>query len=149
MKNKHLNDAEIQQYVLQKTNCDIDIIEHIQHCENCKIKAEHYKFLFEGIKQQEKPAFDFDLANLVIKQLPQSKQKVSSDNFFGYFIVFIAILFVSTVSYLFRNYLLSMFSGIAPIPTYLIITTVVSLLIFLCIDIYTKFQKQMTALNFY
>jgi len=38
MINKHVNDDEIQQYVLQKADCGIDIIEHIRSCETCKIK---------------------------------------------------------------------------------------------------------------
>jgi hypothetical protein len=149
MTNKHLNDAEIQQYVLQKTNCGVDIIEHIQHCRNCKIKAEQYTLLFEGIKQQEKPVFDFNLADLVLEQLPQSQHKGSYKKSFSYFIISISIFFVCDFFYLFGNNLLNLFWGIAPILIGLIITTVTSLLVFLCIDMYRKYQTQMKALNFY
>lgn len=149
MTNKHLNDAEIQQYVLQKANCDIDNTEHIQHCTNCKIKAEQYSLLFEGIKHQEKPVFDFNLTDLVIAKLPKAQHKVSSGKSFSYFFIFIATFFVCIVFYLFGNNLLNLFRGLAPILFGLIITTVTCLLIILCIDMYRKYQTQMKALNFY
>lgn len=149
MTDKHLNDAEIQQYVFQKTNCGVDIIEHIQHCTNCKIKVEQYNLLFEGIKQQEKPVFDFNLADLVMQKLPKSQHKGSYEKLFSYFIISISFFFVCVVFYLFGNNLLNLFLGITPILIGLIITTVTSLLVFLCIDMYRKYQTQMKALNFY
>ena len=149
MTNKHLNDAEIQQYVLQKINCSLDIIEHIKHCTNCKIKAEQYNLLFEGIKQQEKPVFNFNLADFVIEQLPKSQHKGFYEKSFSYFIIFISSFFVCVGFYFFGNNLLNLFWGITPILIGLIITTVTSLLVFLCIDMYRKYQTQMKALNFY
>lgn len=149
MKNKHLEDAEIQLYVLQKANCDIDTIEHVQHCTNCKVKAEQYTLLVEGINQQEKPVFDFDLADLVVAQLAKSEHKVSNEKPFFYFIISIVSISVCIVFFLFGNKLLNLFQGIAPISIGLIIITVASLLIFLCTDMYRKYQTQMKALNFY
>ena len=149
MKNKHLTDDEIQQYILQKAKCDIDIVKHIQNCETCKIKAEQYNLLFEGIKQQEKPVFDFNLADLILEQLPQSRYKVSNDKLFFYFIIFISVFSIFIVFYFFRDSLLSLFKGITPILVALIITTVAALFVFLCIDMYRKYQMQMKTLNFY
>jgi len=149
MINKHVNDDEIQQYVLQKADCDIDIIKHIRSCETCKIKAEQYNLLFEAIKQQEKPAFDFNIADLVIEQLPKSRYKVSTDKLFSYFIIFISIFSLSIIFYFFRDSLLSLFKGISPILVALIITTVTCLFVILFIDMYRKYQAQMKALNFY
>jgi hypothetical protein len=149
MINKHVDDDEIQQYVLQKADCDIDIIKHIQSCETCKIKAEQYNLLFEAIKQQEKPAFDFNIADLVIEQLPKSRYKVSTDKLFSYFIIFISIFSLSIIFYFFRDSLLSLFKGISPILVALIITTVTCLFVILFIDMYRKYQARMKALNFY
>jgi len=149
MTNKHLNDDEIQQYVLQKTECDVDIVKHVESCETCKIKAKQYDLLFEGINQQEKPGFDFNIADLVIAKLPQSRYWFSTDTLFFYFIIFICVFFLSIFSYFFRDGLLSLFKGVTPILVALIITTVTCLFIFLCIDMYKKYQAQMKALNFY
>jgi hypothetical protein len=149
MINKHLNDDEIQQYVLQKAECDVDIVKHIASCETCKIKAEQYNLLFQGIKQQEKPVFDFSIADLVIGQLPKSSHKVSNDKLFSYFIIFIAVFFLSIIFYFFRDSLVNLFKGITPILFALVITTVSCLFVILFIDMYRKYQAQMKALNFY
>ena len=86
----HLDDDEIQQYVLQKAMCDFNIVNHIHNCITCKTKAEVYNLLFEGIKQQEKPVFDFILTDLVMAQLPKSNISVSNDKLFFYCITFIS-----------------------------------------------------------
>jgi hypothetical protein len=149
MINKHLNDDEIQQYVLQKADCDVDILNHIKSCETCKIKAEQYNLLFERIKQQEKPAFDFNIADLVIPQLPKSRYKISSDKLFFYLIIFTCVFFLCIIFYFFSDSLLSLFKGITPILVALIITTVICLFVILCIDMYRKYKAQMKTLNFY
>lgn len=149
MTNEHLNDAEIQQYALQKIDCDIYITEHIRHCANCQVKAQQYALLFEGIKQQEKPVFDFNLADLVIAQLPETQHKVSYGNAFFYFIICIAIFSGCTIFYFWGINLLSLFSGITPILSYLLITTVTGLLVFLCIDMYRKYLTKMKTLKYY
>ena len=149
MTNKHLSDDEIQQYVFQKAECGIDIVKHIQHCRTCKTKAEQYSLLFEGIKQQDKPAFDFDLADLVIEQLPESGYKVSNDKFFCYFIAFGSFSSFCIIFYFFKESLLSLFKGITPLLVALIITTVVCLFVILFIDMYKKYQTRMKTLNFY
>jgi hypothetical protein len=146
---KHLNDDQIQQYVLQKAACDVDILNHIERCETCKIKAGQYNLLFEGIKQQEKPAFDFNIADLVTEQLPESRYKVSADKLLLYFIIFISVFSLSSIFYFFRDGLLSLFKGITPILVALIITTVISLFAILLIDMYKRYQAQMKTLNFY
>jgi hypothetical protein len=149
MTNNHLNDAEIQQYILQKTQCNIDIVKHVQNCKTCKIKAKQYTLLFEGIKQQENPVFDFNLADLVIGQLPKSRVRVSNDKSFSYFIFFISLFSLCIILYLFRDSLLSLFKGITPILIGLIITSVISISVFLGIDMYKKYQTKLKCLNFY
>lgn len=148
MTNKHLTDTEVQQYVLQKINNNVDIAEHIGHCAFCKTKTEQYSLLFEEIKQLEKPVFDFILADLVIEQLPESQPGLYFERTFLYTIIFIGIFFISLL-YLFGNKLLNLFEVITPIVTGLIITTVISLSVFLCVDMYRQYQTKVKALNFY
>ena len=147
MINKHPDDDGIQQYVLQKAACDIDLVKHIESCATCKIKAEQYNLLFEGIKQQEKPAFDFNLADLVVAQLPKARHKVATGKLFSYFIIFISVFSLCMIFYFFRNTLLNLFKGITPILAALVITTVLCLFVILFIDMYRKYQTQMKILN--
>ena len=148
MTNKHLNDIEIQQYILEKTNCDTDIVEHMQHCTNCEAKAAEYNLIFDEIQQQAKPIFNFNLADLVVAQLPKPQPKVAKEKWVFYFIIFIAVFSVCAIFYLFGNNLQNLLFGTKPILTGLIITTVAILLVFLCIDMYRKYQAQINALNF-
>ncbi len=149
MKYLHLTDDEIQQYVLEKANCADEVIEHIGSCLNCKEKAAQYRLLFEGIKQQEKPVFDFNLADLVLDQLPKTQTKPSSEKWFSFLIIFISTLFVGAIGYLFGKNLVSIFAGISSALIGLIIITVAALFIFLFVDMNRKYQAKMKALNFY
>jgi hypothetical protein len=148
MINEHVTDSEIQLFVLEGEKCDVRIVKHIKHCSQCTIKAAEYKMLFEGIVQQEKPAFDFSLADLAIEQLPQSQLREGFDKWFIYIIVLIVIPFMSTAFYLFKNALLNIAWKISSALTGLIITTVACIAVFLLTDMYRKYQKQMNAINF-
>jgi hypothetical protein len=149
MTNKHLNDADIQQYVLQNSDGNADTIEHMRHCTGCKIKAANYKLLFDEIRAQEKPVFDFNLSELVLKQLPANQTKASEGYSFFYFIVFLFIFCVLALFYLFGNNIVNLFSAIQPMGVALIITTAVCFLLLQCHEMYKKYKIQMHVLNSY
>ncbi len=148
MTTKHLTEPEIQQYALDKVSCCIQIIGHIQSCVACRLKAEAYRQIFAGIKEQPKPLFDFNLADLVMDQLPQSKPKASSDKAVVFIFAFVSLLPTGFAIYFFRSFLSNVFTGITPMLVYLVITTVASLLIFLGIDMFVKYNRQMKILDF-
>jgi len=148
MKYLHLTDDQIQQYVLEKANCNNEIIEHVEACTYCKERAEEYNLLFRGIQQQEKPVFDFDLADLVLQQLPKSQTDPFSEKWISLLIIFISILFCCVIGYLFGKNLVILFGGISPVFMGLIITTVISIFVFLYIDMNKSYHAKMKALNF-
>jgi hypothetical protein len=148
MKYLHLTDDQIQQYVLEKANCTDEIIEHIQACTHCKERVEEYKLLFRGIQQQEKPVFDFDLADLVSQQLPKPQTQPFSEMWSSLLIIFISTLFCCVIGYLFGKNLVILFGGISPVFMGLIITTVISIFVFLYIDMNKSYHAKMKALNF-
>jgi hypothetical protein len=149
MKNQHLTDAEVQQYALKNSSCAFEISEHVQHCPNCKIRAELYSQLFDAISEQEKPIFEFNLADLVLEKLPKHEKKVINKNSLLFIMVFITVLLIYTFSYFFGKQVAGVFAGMTPIIIGLLITTVTSILIFLCTDNYKKHLTKMQALNFY
>lgn len=148
MKALHLTDEEIQEYVLDSSTSNHAIIEHASSCEECKTRITDYQLLFAGIKQQPKPAFDFNLADLVVAQLPSHGPKAVSDNYFVYIVVLAAIILGGLVLYYFRNYIVSLFTGIVPLFIYLTLTTVITLSIILSLDMYKTYQRKMRSLNF-
>ena len=148
MVTKHLTDDEVQQYVVDRQHCEMKIVEHIHLCGECKLKVEIYQSLITGIKQQPQPAFDFDLSELVVQQLPSPKEK-TSDRLLLWVLIFIGVAFIGTVLYYFEGSFVYLFKGIAAIFIYLIIITAVTVFTGLFIDMYKKYNNEMKLLDSY
>ena len=148
MINNHLSDTEIQQFVLDRSNCRTTIIDHIHVCESCKAEADAYGLLFSAIQQQERPAFDFDLPGLVLSQITQPKPKPVPDKVLAFVLILMGVSFIALAGWLFGDYFLDMFTGITSMAIYLTLTVAVTFLLFQGIEMYKKYQKQMDALNF-
>ena len=149
MKALHLTDEEIQQYALDISASGTTVVEHATSCEECKAKVTNYRLLFAGIQQQPQAAFEFDLAELVMAQLPSPRPGYSPDNFFIYLIVLAGMVLTGAAFYYFRGYIVSLFTSIAPLFIYLTVTAVITLSIILSLDMYKTYQKKMRFLDFY
>ncbi|RYU94220.1 hypothetical protein [Emticicia agri] len=147
MKNKHLTDEEIQLYALDADACAPALVAHIQHCAHCQQEVLTYQLLAEGIKTQEKAVFDFDLADLVMEQLPQPKP--TSDRPILYMIGGIMAVMIVVMGELFGSSFIGLFAYAQPILIGLVLTATIALTAFLGIDMYQKYKAQMKALNYY
>jgi predicted anti-sigma-YlaC factor YlaD len=145
---KHLTDDEVQQYVVEKQHCEVKVVEHIHFCEVCRAKVEVYQLMIKEIKQQPQPAFDFDLAKMVMQQLPQAKKKISNDKLLVWLFVSIGIIFIGGALYFFQSYF-ELFEGLKTIFIYLIAITAVTVLVYLFIDMYKKYRHGMKVLDLY
>ena len=145
---KHLTDDEVQKYVVDKQHCEVKIIEHIHSCEVCRGKVEVYQLMIKEIKQQPQPAFDFDLVKMVLQQLPSPKTTITNDKALILIFGFMGIAFLGGVIYLFQSYF-DLFEGIRTIFIYLIAITAITVLIYLLIDMYKKYQREMKVLDLY
>jgi hypothetical protein len=148
MVTKHLTDDEVQQCAIDKSNCETWIDKHIHLCEECRSKVEVYQLLITGIRQQPQPAFDFDLSDLVVQQLPSPKEK-TSDGLLLWVLLFIGIGFMGTALYYFEVSFVYLFRGIAAIFIYLIIITALTVFTGLFIDMYKKYDNEMKLLDSY
>ena len=101
MVTKHLTDDEVQQIAVDKSNCEKRIVEHIHLCEECRSKVDVYQLLITEIKQQPKPAFDFDLSKMVLQQIPSPKTSTANDNALIWIFSFMGIF--SWWSYIFLS----------------------------------------------
>ena len=145
MVTKHLTDDEVQQYAVDKPNCEIRIAEHVHLCEKCRTKVEVYQLLITGIKRQPQSAFDFDLSEAVLKQLPVPK--ASGDRLLAWALIFIGVGFLAGAAYYFRSYLAIMFEGVATILIYLIVISATTIIGGLVFDMYKKYQREMKVLD--
>ena len=148
MVTKHLTDDEVQQYAVDKSNCEKRIVEHIHLCEECRSKVDVYQLLITGIKHQPQPSFDFDLSKMVLEQLPSPKTTIANDNALILIFGFMGIAFLGGAIYLFQNYF-DFFEDIKTIFIYLIAITAITVLVYLVIDLYKKYQKEMKVLDLY
>ncbi|HKO80945.1 MAG TPA: hypothetical protein VJU78_11145 [Chitinophagaceae bacterium] len=145
----HLSDDEVQQYALDTSNSEARIVEHVQLCKQCKARVADYQELFTNIALQPAPFFDFNLSELVMEKLPLRKPGVLSGSFLGYLLALSCIPLAGTILYIFRVYLISLFADISPLVIYLVVTTVITILIAVCFDMYKNYQKKMGAIDFY
>ncbi len=144
MMGKHLTELEIQLYVTEAPACNSHIMEHMQVCEYCKTEAAIYQQLFTGIKETPPPVFEFDLANLVIHNLPVAKKKFQFPNLPIYLL---AIGALTMAGWWFKNSILNMFSGMFPMTIYLLVLSAVIILIFQGLEMYRKYQKILNTVS--
>lgn len=149
MKNIHLTDLEIQVFLFQKLNPDHDISAHLQQCEECRIKVDQYKHIFEAAGKVKKPVFEFNLTELVMEQLPSRKAEVSLWKSLIYLILLIALPVAGVLIYLFYTRLSILLTGVSPFFIFLTSTGMISLLLFQSIDTYMRYKKRMNALDIY
>lgn len=144
MNKDHLSEAEIQQYALGKAG--LNTIEHIDSCAFCEAKAANYRLIFSVTDELPQPAFDFDVASLVLGQLPERSS--ARDERWFYLLIFAALASIGIPVYFYRVYFLKMFAGILPAAMYLVILIILFLLVFQGIEMFRKYQKQINILNY-
>ena len=148
MVTKHLTDDEVQQFALDRSNCERRVAEHIHFCDECRTKAEVYQLMITGIEQQPQHSFDFNLSELVLQQLPAPREK-TSDMLLQWILIFIGVGFLGTVLYYFEGSLGYLFRGIAAIFIYLLIISALTVFAWVFIDMYKKYSKEMKWLDSY
>ena len=148
MINEHLSDEEIQEYVLHKMASPEIINDHIEHCESCHAKVENYLLLFAEISHQPEFSFNFDVSDLVMQQLPQSKPGNVFGNFIIYFLSFIAVSAIAFAGYFFRKNIENIFAGISVFFLYIIVIATFIIMIFKSVDMYKKYQRKINMLDF-
>ncbi|MBS1948176.1 MAG: hypothetical protein JST47_10450 [Bacteroidetes bacterium] len=158
MTNNHPSEEIIQQYVLDNPGCGADAVSHIYCCAVCKAKADAYEMLFNGIEEQPKPAFDFDLPGAIMQKVPLDTEPSMLRENIPTFLMSAAVIAAAGIAGYFyrpdvvafcRKNLLSILSGVPKGVLYLLITPVLAILIFQVIELFKKYQKKINNLNFY
>ena len=148
MNNSHPSESEIHEYVFEKSLAAPSVVAHIESCAFCLEEVKIYQFLISELKQQPAPTFDFNLSELVIPQLVNASPLLKTDRFIAGFLAFFISCFIGVPVVLFRQYILNMFSGIAPFFVYTIIGSALVILVYKTLEMYKKYRKQMQLLNY-
>jgi len=147
MKNKHLLDTDIQEYILRQSDHEMYVIEHLQECRQCKAKSEMYRRLFFALKAQPKPEFNFDLSEAVLSKITPSRFPLTF--FLVYLFAGVGFTCIGFVFYLFKEYVAVLFSGFSTMLLSLMLVTTLAILIFQSIDLIRKYDHKMDELDFY
>jgi len=148
MRTRHLSEDAMQQYILDATGCEADIIEHIGCCEICKAKLANYQSLFAAIKEQPRPAFEFDLADLILSQLPEETKELTRMDWPLYLVVSVVFSLIGVPLYWLRKDIAIMLSGMIPFAISLIAISTIPVFLFQSIELFKKYKKRSDALNF-
>lgn len=145
MTTSHLSGQEIQQYVLDRKNSDPGISMHVHDCKLCQAEATAYHILFKELKEIPKPAFEFNLSELVLDQLPVQKPLLP---WMVIAAAFLAIFLISFAIICFTNYLSATARGLSVHLLYFLIIPAVSILVIQGLSILKVHKKQMSTINF-
>ena len=145
----HPSETELQQFALERSKSEIRIAEHISSCEQCKATVAIYQQLILSIEQQEKPSFNFNLAQLVLNQIPSPKKSYSRDNIIFYTIAFVVTGLSGIICYWFSEFFAELLLSFGSQFMYLLAATAMVILIFQGLDIYKRYQHKIKVLDFY
>lgn len=149
MNNIHPYEKELQQYAIDKSESDRGVIAHIESCTVCQAEISSYQLLFTAIKAEPAAAFDFNLQELVLSELPKTETRLSTDDIVAGFLVVFTCSCIGIPVYVFRKIILNMFVDIPPFFIYSIIISTTLILILKILSLYKNHLKQMHLLNFH
>lgn len=141
----HLTDAEIQLYVAEPEVTSGQLKIHIHDCVNCQTRAANYRLLFNGIQDQAKPQFNFDLSTLVLEQLPEPRRAFP---WAAIIISGFSVLLISLSAIFFWPIMDAVIRSAPMVLLVSAVTAAIVILIFQALEMVKNHQKQLyTLLN--
>ncbi|WP_295720127.1 hypothetical protein [Mucilaginibacter sp.] len=145
MSSYHPSDNDLQQYALEGTFAGEDIAAHAQGCAACSAKLANYRLLTQQMSTMQKPAFDFNLAQLVLGQLPAPKAEFPWITVLG---VALTMIFLATVSLVFGSYLVLLFKSLPALFVAILTSSAVAVFGGVLNTIIKEHHDQMKKLDF-
>jgi hypothetical protein len=144
MNTMHPDETTIQLYASHPENCPVGILNHIAGCQHCLAQAALYKQVFTALQEAPAPAFEFNLSQLVLQQLPKSKPAWSPA-----FIItgFLLAAIIAIAGWYFQQEILQLFKGIVPVAIYLSVIVTAAIALFQGIEMYRRYEKLISNIN--
>jgi anti-sigma factor RsiW len=146
MSSTHFTENELQQYAEHSADVNPALAAHIATCGHCQAKVNNYRLIFGAIHAIEKPVFDFDVAAMVMAQLPAPALKRKFPWAMMCTIIFVLLIFTVAVV-AFQGYFMQLFKGISMIILSLIVFSAACVLVFQGIELFNNHKKQMRVLD--
>ena len=149
MKQEHLTENELQQFVLEPQEANSEQAAHVAECAKCSAAIANYKVLFKALSTMEKPAFNFDLKKQIMAELSVSTTRKTGFPWFAIGISAISAAMVAIPLYIMRNYFTNMFTSIPAPVIYLVAATTLTIIIFQCRELFSSYRQKIQLLKYY
>ena len=144
MTTAHPEEETLQQYAINPIDCTAAIQQHIITCTNCQAAVALYTAVFAGIQHEPAAAFDINLEQLVMAQLPAPGRRWP----WTMLIIGVALAAVTiTAAWWFRGALLSLFNGLMPATIYMVLVVPVAIAVFQAVELFQRYQKLISAVK--
>jgi len=147
MNSEHPGEQVLQQFVLDRSSCDQDIIIHMETCLLCQQKAAEYDLLFSGLRSLKIPAVETDLVALVMPVIQQPARREKPAMVLGKIALVVGLPVTALLYYLFRTSLSSIIKPFTPWLLAMALITVLGLFFIFLSGIYAQYKKQADLLN--
>jgi hypothetical protein len=144
MTTAHPNDEILQQYAIEPAGCTAAEEQHISHCSHCQASIVLYRMVFTEVKEQAPPAFEFNIEQLVLPQLPAARKHWP----WNIIITGLALaMAIGAAGWWFRGELRFLFNGLMPATVSLVLLVPVVIGVFQAIELFQKYQKLMSSIK--
>jgi anti-sigma factor RsiW len=160
MSGMHLSAEELQQYALNKAACTAESMVHLEACPDCQADVAAYTLLMEGLRQQPKPAFDFDVAAVLMERLateqgmktllkpePGTMERRKADRLYHYGMAALILVMTVIPAWLFRRSAYFVFTDIQAVFLYPILAAAGMILLWKILELYKKYQNVFNIIN--
>jgi len=144
MKIRHLSENEIQLHVTEDSKLSEELLTHLESCLVCQAELNAYKIIFTDFKKLKRPAFDFDLSDLVLDKISVIRPKFP---WATYFAVLLGIILLVISFAAFSNYLIHVFKALPSILSIIIGTSALLIISFQSIEAAKTYREKINSIN--
>lgn len=139
---EHLNEAAIQQYVLEEENCPAWMREHLKVCESCNVRVNNYRLIFKQVGQMDVPGIEveIDISRLI------RPVRAKKDWSLGYWLAGAGACMLAT-GWFFRDSLLNIVGDISGLVLYVLVGTSMGIAIARALRMIHQYRHQLKNLN--
>ena len=149
MKQEHLTENELQQFVLEPQEAGPEHAAHVADCAKCAAVIANYRVMFAALSSMEKPAFSFDPDKQIMAKLSVSSTRKTGFPWFAIGISAASTAMVAIPLFIMRNYFTNMFTSIPAPVIYLVAATTLTIIIFQCRELFSSYRQKMQLLKYY
>jgi len=138
----HLNEAAIQQYVLEEENCPAWMTEHLKVCERCSVRVNNYRLIFKEVGGMAPVEVEVDISRL----MPMRPVRTKKDWSMIYWLASAGVLML-VAGWFFRAFLLDVAGDLSGLILYVLVGVSVGIAIVRGLGLIVQYRNQLKNLD--